>query len=186
MEEFIYNQWSVGLTPQEEALAMSIGFARQFPYFGKPEANRRYDEGAIWETQQHAVAVGAEIAWAKMIGLKNFIPTHSTHKDEPDVGEWEVRHKPTRGGSEQPYLRLSGSVDDHKAPYVLLTGGAEIRFKRSNKNGYISPPYVAHGWCYANDVMVSAYESGVEFGKPVYRVPVSALRPLSEVNLPVE
>jgi len=182
MENFEYSQWSVGLTPEEESLAMSIGFARQFPYFGKPEANRRYDEGAIYETHQHAVCAGAEIAWAKMLGMEGFIPTHNVYKNEPDVGVWEVRYKFTGGGSQKPYLRFSGSVDSYKSPYVLLTGGAEIKFKRSNQNGYISPPYTAHGWCNPKDVMIEAYEFGIEDGKPTYMVPVSALRPMSEIK----
>ena len=182
MEEFEYSRWSVGLTPEEEALAMSIGFARQFPYFGKPEANRRYDEGAIYETHQHAICAGAELAWAKMIGIENFIPTHGVHKNEPDVAHWEVRYKFTGGGSREPYLRFSGSVDSYTSPYVLLTGGAEVKFKRSNKNGYISPPYVARGWCYPSEVMIRSYEYGIEDGKPTYSVPVSALRAMSELE----
>lgn len=176
------NRWSTGLTPNEEALAMSIGFARQYPYFGKPEANRRYDEGAIWESHQHAVCAGAEIAWAKMLGIEDFIPTVNTHKGEPDVGQWEVRYKFTDGGLKEPSLRFSGSVDSYKSPYVLLVGGPEKKVIRSAANGNATPEYVALGWCYPSEVMRPEFISGDEDGKPTYSVPVSALRSVSELE----
>ena len=186
MSEEENSRWKVGLTPREEALAMSIGFARQYPFFGNPEANRRFDEGAIWEAHQHAVTAGAEIAWSKMFlgTYENFIPSVNTFKQEPDVGDWEVRYKFTRGNSVTPTLRLSSKIDNDRAPYVLLVGGPETKIQRKKDNGYQTPPYEALGWCYPYQVMISDYISGYEGGKPTYSIPVSALRSMVELESP--
>lgn len=176
------NKWQYGLSPEEEALAASIGFARQYAYLAKPEANRRYSEGDIWETMQHAVTAGSEIAFAKMLGIPDFIPSVNTFKTEPDVGVWEVRYKFTDGGLKEPSLRFSGNVDKLTSPYVLLTGGPEKKIIRSEMNGYKSPDYVAHGWCYPNEVLLPQHISGEENGKLTYSIPVSSLRSMSELE----
>lgn len=177
------SRWSIELTPEEEARACAVGFLRQFKYLATPEANRRFSMGDTDEIRVHSVAAGAEIAWAKMLGVDaGFIPSVNTWKSEPDVGEWEVRWKQTNGGLTKPSLRFSGSVDSHKAPYVLMIGGPEQGTRRSAANGNMTPPYEALGWCYPNEVMLPQYIAGEEYGLPTYSVPPSALRSMSELE----
>lgn len=176
------EKWHYGLTPREEALACNIGYLRQQPYLGSPEANRRYSEGDMWEIWQHTITVMSEIAFARMLGMEEFSPSVNTHKGEPDVGPWEVRYRFTQGGLVEPSLRFSGNVDKLTAPYVLLTGGPEKKVIRSAANEYRTPDFVAHGWCYPNEVLKPEFITGDENGKPTYSIPVSALRPMSEIK----
>lgn len=176
------TRWAYGLTPTEEALACSVGFLRQQPYLGAPEANRRYSEGDMWETWQHTMTVMSEIAFARMLGMDDFSPSVNTRKGEPDVGIWEVRYRFTDGGLREPTLRFSGDVDKLNSPYVLLTGGPEKKIIRSAINDYRTPDFIAHGWCYPNEVLRPDLINGEENGKPTYLVSVSSLRSMSELE----
>ena len=176
------SRWNYGLTTREEALACNIGYLRQQPYLGSPEANHRYSEGDMWEIWQHTITTMSEIAFARMLGIEDFSPSVNTRKGEPDVGIWEVRYKFTEGGLVKPSLRFSGNVDKLTSPYVLLTGGPEKKVIRSAVNEYRTPDFIAHGWCYPNEVLRSEFITGEENGKPTYSVPLSALRSMSEIE----
>ena len=176
------TRWNYGLTPNEEALACNVGYLRQQPYIGSPESNRRFSEGDMWEIWQHTITTMSEIAFARMLGMADFSPSVNTRKGEPDVGSWEVRYKFTDGGLKEPSLRFSGNVDKLTSPYVLLTGGPEKKIIRSAANGYRTPDFIAHGWCYPNEVLRPEFITGEENGKPTYSVPISALRSMSELE----
>jgi hypothetical protein len=53
------------LTVEEEAICVEVGYQRQKPYFGDPTKNINYSEGDLWETWQHVVCAGSELAFAR-------------------------------------------------------------------------------------------------------------------------
>lgn len=138
--------WTYRLTVEQEALAARIGYERQLPYLGKPERNRNYSEGDIWEIWQHAIAAGAEIAAAEMLGVRNFVPHVNVFKSRQDIPGYEVRYafSSQRGQS----LRYSAKVDNKEEIYILLGGGPEQRTRRTAEDNYEGPAYYALGWLY--------------------------------------
>ena len=54
------------LTVEEEATCVEVGYQRQKPYFGDPTKNINYSEGDLWETWQHVVCAGSELAFARL------------------------------------------------------------------------------------------------------------------------
>jgi hypothetical protein len=131
---------SYSLTPQEEGLVARIGYERQLPYLGRPEMNRNYSEGDIWEMWQHAIAAGSELAFARMCGLDDFEPHVNKWKTQEDVPGYEVRYSFKATG-----IRLS-EWDAEDATYVLIVGGPQHKTRRVKENNWLSPPYQALGW----------------------------------------
>jgi len=167
---------------QNEAVALCVGFLRQAAYLGRPEMNRNYSEGDIWETWQHAITALSEIAWAGLYQRdENFIPSYNTHKSEPDVGVWEVRYAFPKDG-QIPGMRFSEGVDNPESPYVLLSGGPVDKMRRSNKDGFTPPPFEVHGWMWGHECMRPEFET--KYSTPNRRkflVPTSNLRSIEEV-----
>ena len=81
------------LTTEEEAVAARVGWERQLRFLARPEANVNYSEGDVWEAFQHMICAGSEIAFARMLGLTDFVPSENTFKSELDIpGFGEVRY----------------------------------------------------------------------------------------------
>jgi hypothetical protein len=179
------TRWTHEPTIADEARASAVGYLRNERYMLAPEANRSYSEGAIWEEWQHKIGALAEISFAAMMGIENFLPSYNTHKGEPDVGDWEVRYGFSQDNGLPPtHMRFVGSVDTLTSPYVLILGGSEKRFKRSAANDYKAPAMTAVGWTWGNEVAIDKYFSGNNSkGKPVYMIPISDLRSMSEIAL---
>lgn len=170
--------WEYSLDDADEATSVLIGVERQRPYFASPESNRNYSMGNIDETYRHIVTVGSEIAFARMLGLTDFVPHVNKWRSEPDVAIFEVRYA-FPSNSYGPSLRLNDR-DKDTTPYVLLTEGSAIRTKRNNAEGGFNPshPYKALGWCYPSEVKFEHYKE--HFGG--WRIPAYALRPMSELD----
>lgn len=135
--------WSYSLTAEEEALAVKIGYERQLPYFGDPTRNVNYSEGDLWESWQHAVCAGSELALARMLGDKDFIPSVNTFKSIEDIAErCEVRYT----FNKQRGLRFT-KRDKNGSIYVLMIEGIATKARRQAPD-YISPQYKAVGWMY--------------------------------------
>lgn len=183
MDFMTNDKWTYEPSPFNEATATAVGFLRQAPYLAKPESNRNYSEGDIWEEWQHRITALSEIAWAAMyLGDTAFIPTYNTHKGEPDVGDWEVRYAFTRDDGFPGGLRFSTKVDNLSAPYILLIGGPERRIRRSNINGYATPPFHAVGWMYGMECVRPEFETHYSTPqKPSYEVPIANLRSMDEL-----
>lgn len=131
---------SYALTPEEEATCARIGFQRQEPMFAQPHRNRNYYEGEVWEMWQHAVCAGSELAFARMLGMPDFVPHVNKFKTEKDVGGYEVRYTFGNG-----MLRLS-DWDDINAIYVLLADGLRHRVRRTNHEEWRGTPYRLVCW----------------------------------------
>lgn len=174
--------WTYEATPINEAVATAVGFLRQAPYLGQPERNRNYSEGDIWEAWQHEITTLAEIAFAAMLGNTNFIPSYGTHKQEPDVGQWEVRYGFSDSDGNIKGLRFSEGVDNPDSPYVLIAGGPERKMRRSASNNYATPPFTALGWMWGHECIRPEFET--MYSNPNRRkflVPVNKLRSMEEV-----
>lgn len=166
------SRYAYALTPQEEALAITVGFERQRPMLAQPERNRNYSEGDIWETWQHAIAVGSEIAAAKILGVQDFTPHYNTYKSRLDIPGFEVRYCFTRNvpGYPSHSLRINRKVDDLTQRYILITGGPEIKTRRTQANGWRGPEYKAVGWLLGSEAIrpenVAPYGNGDTFLVP--------------------
>lgn len=171
--------WEYRLTPKEEAVCVEVGYQRQKPYFGDPTKNISYSEGDLDELWQHAVCAGSELAFAKMMGIKDFKPHFNkwkTEEDLPGFGEIRYSFSKTRG------LRFT-SRDSVNKKYVLLTGGLSIASRRDSKDGYKSPAYIAEGWMYGRDCVKPEWLYKEDRGVRVWYVPIIELRSMSEINL---
>ena len=83
------------LAREDYSLAIEIGMARQKNSKKAGHAHRygtfNYTENEI--VLKNVYAVGAEIAVAHWLGVKDFVPHVDTFKNEPDVfPDWEVKH----------------------------------------------------------------------------------------------
>lgn len=166
-------EWSYALTPREEAIAMRVGFQRQEPMFAQPERNRNYSEGDVWETWQHAVAAGSEIAAARMLGLTDFVPHVNTFKSRQDIPDYEVRYCFTRNINPRWALRFKQGVDSLDEIYVLITDGIEKRTRRTIINGWVGPAFVARGWFYGWQCVSPAFVA--RYGGNSFEVPFDQL-----------
>jgi hypothetical protein len=169
------NQWAYSLTPAEEGVVARIGYERQAVFFGRPEANRNYSEGDVWELWQHAVAAGAELAAARMFGLTDFVPSVNTYKTELDIPNYEIRYCFTPSGNKPHTLRYRSDIDNPEANYILLIGGLEAKVRRTAENGYKSPPYYAVGWVRGENVK----HIGRQLSANYYRVESQELNPMA-------
>ena len=144
----IMTDWSYSLTTYDEAIAAQTGYLRQKPMLGQPWRNTNYAEGDLYEMWQHGLAAGAEIALARMIGLRDFVPSVNVYKDELDIpGYCEVRYTQNN----EPKLRLTKS-DNLEHIYVLMSEGIKNRTRRLAPD-YVGPPYKALGWSYGTDCL---------------------------------
>ena len=163
--------YSYALTPQEEALCARIGYERQAPMFAQPERNRNYYEGEVWEMWQHAVCAGAELAFARMLGLNDFVPHVNKFKTEKDVDCYEVRY--TFGSG---ILRLS-DWDSKDDIYVLLADGMRHKVRRTKEQGWKGTPYRAVCWADGHHIA----QHGKRIGKG-WRLPVAKAFPMEELG----
>lgn len=134
------------LTPEEEALCARIGYERQEPMFAQPERNRNYYEGEIWEMWQHAVCAGAELAFARMLGLNDFEPHVNKFKSVKDVSGYEIRY--SFGNN---MMRLS-DWDNQDDIYVLIVNGLRHKTRRNKEDGWLGMPYQALCWAYGYEI----------------------------------
>jgi len=163
--------FSHALTPAEEAICAKIGYERQLPMMGQPERNRNYSEGDVWEVWQHSVCAGAELAFARMLGLQDFVPHVNRFKSMEDVPGYEVRYS---FGNQK--LRLS-DWDDKDATYVLLIDGLSHKTRRQASDGWLGKPYRAICWATGHHIM----EHGERFGNS-WSIPSTKAFPMKELT----
>ena len=177
------NRWAYTLSPEEEAICAEIGYQRQKPYFGNPQANRNYSEGDIWEMWQHCIAAGSELALARMMGLNDFIPHVNKWRSEEDVKGVEIKYCFTSINKVNTEWSLRQTVlDKPESIYILLVGGPENKKQRLPSQEYHSDPYQAIGWFNGWECRVPEFEVSFTNGKN-WRVPYTALHDMS--TLPV-
>lgn len=165
--------WEYSLTAAEEALAVQVGYKRQQRFFGRPEMNINYSEGDLWETWQHAVCAGSELAFARMLGWDTFIPHYDEFKmlqDLPKFGEIRYTFNYSRG------MRFS-TRDDVTQRYVLVVEGLAKRTRRIPPD-YISHPYKAIGWLWGYECM----EDDFRYNESTWYVPLDNLRPMESLT----
>ena len=181
MVEIIEDKWKYPLTPEEEAICAEVVFMRQKPYLGNPKANRNYSEGDTWEIWQHIIASGSELAFARMVGLSEFIPTVNTWRTSEDVPGYEIRYCFTNNNPNYPNWSLRfHELDDENKVYVLLAEGLEKKTRRSASKGYKSEPYVALGWMWGYECKKSEYEI-MSSRYRSWRVPYTDIHPMSDL-----
>lgn len=171
--------WEYSLSHGEEWECCKIGFARQEPFGGKPEKNRNYSEGDRWEVFQHTQCAESELAAARLLGYSDFMPHVNKFKTELDIPGFEVRYSRGVDKSSGHGIRYS-KVDntDENVPYILMTGGQEIRQQRSSRENYPVAPYKAVGWIWSNDIKQDKYKTWTGRG---YFVPAEDLRSMDEL-----
>lgn len=168
------------LTIEEEAVAARVGWERQLRFLSRPEANVNYSEGDVWEAFQHMICAGSEIAFARMLGLTDFVPSENTFKSELDIpGFGEVRYAfppqfpvftdQLRG------LRIT-SRDSDELIYVLMAGGLGRKTKRVAPE-WKGAPYTALGWMYGKDAKRAEWK----YNETTWYVPRTELRPMHEL-----
>ena len=169
------TNWTYALTVDEEATCAQVGWDRQLPYLGQPEKNMNYSEGDVWEAMQHMVCAGSELAFARMMGLTDFVPHVNKWKTELDIpGFGEVRYAfppnfPTYS-EEIRGLRVT-KHDDEELIYVLLAGGLGKKTRRSAPD-WKGAPYVAVGWAYGHEAKKDAYK----FNEKTWYIPRNSLK----------
>jgi hypothetical protein len=164
--------WEYSLTAHEEAIAVQVGYHRQAEFFAKPEKNINYSEGDLWETWQHAVCAGSELAFARMLGWDTFIPHWNKFKelqDLPKFGEIRYTFNHSRG------MRFS-TRDDVTERYVLVVEGLAKRTRRIAPD-YISHPYKAIGWAWGYECMNDDWR----YNETTWYVPLDNLRPMESL-----
>jgi hypothetical protein len=176
------NEWFYALTANEEAMCAKIGFERQLPYLGQPEKNRNYSEGDVWESIQHMICVGSELAFARMMGLTDFVPHVNKWKTELDIpGFGEVRYAFPRSFPEYDNdirgLRMT-QIDDLDLRYVLLVNGLGRKTRREAPD-WKGSPYLAVGWAYGHECIKDTYK----FNAKTWYMPRGDLRPMEELSL---
>lgn len=164
--------WSYALLPWEEALCARIGYERQLPYMGKPHMNRNYSEGDVWEIWQHAVAAGSELAFARMVGLTDFVPHVNKWRTEQDVPGFEIRYSFKRN------LRMH-ELDENDKIYVLLVDGLAIKSRRYENDGWLGVPYKAIGWMYGHQAKQDKYFNPTIGGYKNWYVPADDLNSMN-------
>lgn len=151
---------------------VEVGYQRQKPYFGDPTRNVNYSEGDLWELWQHAVCAGAELAFARMLGINDFIPHYNKWKSELDIpGFGEIRYSfpPVRG------MRYT-TRDSDENWYVLISDGLCHKVKRTAPQ-WQGPAYNAIGWMWGKDCKRDEWR----YNEKTWYVPVDQLRPMEEL-----
>jgi hypothetical protein len=168
--------WSYYLTPTEEATAVEVGYQRQKPYFGDPTRNINYSEGDLWEMWQHVVAAGSELAFARMIGLTDFVPHFNKWKTELDIPELgEVRYS----FADIPQLRYTNRDDDNLI-YILMSDGMRHKTRRTAPD-WKGKPYWASGWMYGRDCKRNEWK----YNDKTWYVPHNYLRQMEDLPIAV-
>ena len=172
--------WTYALTIEEEAICAEVGWQRQLPYLGQPEKNMNYSEGDVWESLQHMVCAGSELAFARMMGLKEFVPHVNKWKTELDIpGFGEVRYAfpPNFPQYSEEVRGLRMTIhDDEDLKYVLLAGGLGKKTRRTAPD-FKGAPYIALGWMYGHEVKRDEWK----FNQKTWYAPRSALRSIEEL-----
>lgn len=176
------NRWLYTLSPEEEAICAEIGYQRQKPYFANPEANRNYSEGDVWEMWQHCIAAGSELAFARMLGLTDFVPHVNKWRSEEDVAGVEVKYCFSSKDEVERWSLRHNSLDKPTSVYILLTGGLERKRYRLRSEEYHSDPYKAVGWFYGSECRKPEFEVSHSNGNK-WRVPHTSLHDMSIVPL---
>jgi len=168
------------LTIEEEAICAQVGWDRQLPYLGQPEKNMNYSEGDVWESMQHMIAAGSELAFARMMGITDFVPHVNKWKTEVDVpGFGEVRYafppKFPEYTNEIRGLRFTTN-DDPDLKYVLLAGGLAKKTRRQAPD-WKGAPYVSVGWMYGHECMKETWR----FNQKTFYVPRASLHAMEDL-----
>lgn len=172
--------WEYGLTAQEEAICVKIGYQRQEPYFGDPSRNINYAEGDLWEMWQHAICAGSELAFARMMGKMDFVPHVNKWKTELDIpGVGEIRYSFNPNGG----MRFT-TRDNPDLKYVLMIDGMAIRNRTGKKQERRSTPYKAIGWLYGHECMKDEYLS--QYNNKTWIVPQNKLKAMPSHIKPVD
>jgi len=166
------------LSVKEEAVAAKVGWARQLRFLATPEANRNYSEGDVWEAFQHMICAGSEIAFARMLGRTDFVPSENTYKSELDIpGFGEVRYAFPPNfpeySDEMRGLRMTNRDSDDLI-YVLLAGGLGRKTKRYAPD-WLGAPYIAVGWMYGHEVKQEKWR----FNESTFYAPRNELRDMT-------
>jgi hypothetical protein len=169
------------LTVDEEATCTRVGYERQLEYLGQPEKNTSYSEGDAWEMFQHIICAGSELAFARMMGLTDFVPHVNKFKTELDIpGFGEVRYifppKFPEYTNEVRGMRYTTS-DDPQLKYVLLAGGLGKKSRRTPPE-WKGIPYLAIGWMYGHECMQEEWR----FNTKTFYVPRESLHPMEELH----
>lgn len=174
------NRWSYTLSPEEEAICAEVGYLRQKPYFANPQANRNYSEGDIWEMWQHSIAAGSELAFARMMGLNDFVPHVNKWRSEEDVAGVEVKYCYSSKEGYEGWSLRHNSLDKPTSIYILLTGGPEKKKYRLLSEEYHSDPYEARGWIYGSECRTPEFEVS-HTNSSKWRVPHTYLHDMSSL-----
>lgn len=164
--------FSYPLTLEEEATVVEVGYQRQKPYFGNPTRNINYSEGDLWELWQHTVCAGAELAFARMLGITDFVPHYNKWKSELDIpGFGEIRYSfpPVRG------MRYT-TRDNDENWYVLMSDGLCHKVKRTAPH-WQGTAYNAIGWMWGRDCKKDEWK----YNEKTWYVPVNQLHPMKEL-----
>ena len=168
--------WSYALTSLEEATAVEVGYQRQKVYFGDPTKNINYFEGDLWELWQHAVCAGSELAFARMLGKKDFTPHFNKWKNELDIpGFGEIRYAfpPVRG------MRYTVRDTDDLI-YVLISDGLCHKTRRIAPD-WQGPYYSAKGWMYGKDCKKDEWK----YNDKTWYVPVESLNKMETLPIAI-
>jgi hypothetical protein len=170
------------LTVKEEALVAQVGWARQARFLAQPEANVNYSEGDVWEAFQHMICAGSELAFARMMGIEDFVPSEGTFKTELDIpGFGEIRYAfppdfPTYSDGVRGLRITKRDKDD--LVYVLIAGGLGRKTKRTAPE-WKGAPYIALGWMYGADAKKEQWK----FNDSTWYVPRTELKDMKELRL---
>lgn len=153
---------TVRLTPQEVALAATIGIYR---YMDALRKSRPQTYGEIargrWETDIEACC--AEMAFAKWAD-RFWSGALRARAVSGDVGRFEVRSCPR----EDAHLLLH-DADADAAAFILVTGTA--------------PEFSLRGWIVGQDGKNAEWWRAPDGRRPCYAVPQAALTPMEELPL---
>ena len=173
--------WAYSLTIEEEALCAEVGWQRQLPYLGQPEKNMNYSEGDVWESMQHMIAAGSELAFARMMGDVDFVPhvnKWKTELDLPGFGEVRYAFPPNfpEFSDEVRGLRFT-THDSPDLKYVLLAGGLGKKTRRTAPD-WKGAAYVAVGWMYGHECTPVSYTHN----QKTFYVPRTELHSMEELK----
>lgn len=120
----------VRLSREDEIVAHTAGLARESRYGSNPKGIK--ERGNFHNAVViHSEAVGAEMAVAKYFGVKNFVPTVNTFKNEPDVYWNGIAIEVKQTSHKRGHLIIS--EDDRDTDIAVLVVGE-------------SPSYYVMGW----------------------------------------
>jgi hypothetical protein len=129
---------------------------------------------------QHVICAGSELAFARMMGLTDFVPHVNKWKTELDIpGFGEVRYAfPPKFPEYNNQIRgLRYTLkDDPDLKYVLLAGGLAKKTRREAPD-FKGAPYVAVGWMYGHECVQPQWR----FNGKTFYVPRNKLHTMEEL-----